>query len=142
MKRGQTIAPITAQMQDLKRDQTRDQKNLIRADQTRAVLMTKAQKRSRKSLQKKMDHPTEKNPGRTAKKKSPAKRRGGLKNALLRNLGGNHLIKVQRSQMNAHQKNRGHVKSPPRSANKTANNQRRLGSLNVIIKRRLREVAV
>ena len=147
MKRAQTIAPITAQTKDpisaLTRVLTMDQKNLRRADQTRAVLMTKDPIMGRKSPKKKMDHPTEKNPGLIAKEKSPAKRRGGLKNnALLRSLGGNHLRKVQRSQMNAHQKNRGHVKSPHRSGNWAANNQRKLGSLNVIIKRELREVAL
>jgi len=154
MKRIQTIAPIrdlisalisaliSVLISALMRDQTRDQKNLIRADQKRAVLMTKNQRRSRKSPQKKMDHQKEKNPSLSAKKKSLAKRRGGLKNALLRSLGGNHLKKVQRSQMNAHQKNRGHVKSPRRSGNRAANNQRKLGSLNVIIKKGLQEVAV
>jgi len=143
--------------------QIKDLKNLIRAAPIKRVviLMMKVDRtRDRTSQPKEMDQ-TEKNRDQNVRRKNLAKRRGGLRSALLKSLSAHLQRRVQRSQMNAHQINLNHLRSPksPRNAkrslsalnsivmqslkgNWTANSRRKLGSLNVMIKRELREVAV
>ena len=143
--------------------QIKDLKNLIRAAPIKRVviLMMKVDRtRDRTSQPKEMDQ-TEKNRDQNVRRKNLAKRRGGLRSALLKSLSAHLQRRVQRSQMNAHQIYLNHLRSPksPRNAkrslsalnsivmqslkgNWTANSRRKLGSLNVMIKRELREVAV
>jgi hypothetical protein len=143
--------------------QIKDLKNLIRAALIKrvVVLMMKVDRtRDRTSQPKEMDQ-TEKNRDQNVRRKNLAKRRGGLRSALLKSLSAPLQRRVQRSQMNAHQINLNHLRIPksPRNAkrslsalnsivmqslkgNWTANSRRKLGSLNVMIKRELREVAV